>query len=69
MRKQATKKNLLSRFSRGVTTDTTNKDPRPEDPRKGMGKRGEAIGSSGDVSISSTPLTRSRFSIGDALLS
>ena len=27
-------------FSRVVTTDTTNKDPRPEDPRRGTGEGG-----------------------------
>ena len=46
------------RVSRVVTTDTTNKDPRPEDPRRGTGKARWTIGSSDDVSISSTPLTR-----------
>ena len=56
--KQAAEKKSRLGFSRVVTIDTTNKDPRPKDPRKGTGKGGKAIGSSGDVSISLTPLTR-----------
>ena len=50
--------NLLGVLPWAVTIDTTNKGSRPEIPRPGKGGKRWTIGSSDDVSISSTPLTR-----------
>ena len=39
--KTSSKEKLIVGFSRVVTTDTTNKDPRPEDPRKVRGREAD----------------------------